>query len=73
MIGKMWLEIDKGNYQEVENDKELLEKVSRDIDTTIELHTRDYDEPIEYYHQEAAGMESLRLFYCQDDLAYSPI
>ena len=59
--------------EEGHDDQTILNKVAKQRDKTIEIHTQNYDQPITYINEEATDDEPLRLFYCEDEDIYLPI
>jgi superfamily II DNA or RNA helicase/ubiquinone/menaquinone biosynthesis C-methylase UbiE len=60
------------NSKEGLNETELLNVVALEADKTIEIHTQDYDTPIEYINEESDDDIPLRLFRDENN-NYSPI
>jgi hypothetical protein len=58
---------------EGDNKNDILTEVAELSEKTIEIHTQNHDEPINYINEGANDEEPLRLFYCEDDETYSPI
>ena len=66
--------VSNNNINEEEHDDQtILNKVAKQRDKTIEIHTQNYDQPITYINEEATDDEPLRLFYCEDEDIYLPI
>ena len=65
--------LDKEIHEESSDEKVFLQHIAEKEDICIEIHTQDYDEPIQYINEKGEKEEPLLLFYCEDEKHYSPI
>jgi superfamily II DNA or RNA helicase len=60
-------EIDYDNYEECENDEEIIMQIAEDNNVCIEIHTNSLENPIETYNSECESSDVIRLYKSIDD------
>ena len=60
-------DLDYEDYEDCDNDEEMIMRIAEDHDICIEIHTDSLETPVETYNSECESGEIIRLYKCRDE------